>query len=127
MTQVIVYEDAKKEFLEKTENSVIELTYFKDEKCKEESTKLLGKYCKKTKYSFERTRSPYLSRYRDGLKEDKDLYDILDELIGARKTEILSVDVVSNSSYNPSKWQKLFDKRFKEIIQMEKELGDSVW
>lgn len=50
MTQVIVYEDAKKEFLEKTENSVIELTYFKDENCKEESTKLLGKYCKKTKY-----------------------------------------------------------------------------
>ena len=127
MTQVIVYEDVRKEFLEKTENSVIELTYFKDENCNEESTKLLGKYCKKTKYSFERTRSPYLSRYREGLKEDEDLYDILEELIGARKTKILSVDVVPNTSYNPSRWQKLFDKRFKEIMQMEEEFGDSVW
>lgn len=51
----------------------------------------------------------------------------MEELIGARKTEMLSVDVVSNVSYNPSKWQKLFDKRFEEIIQMEKELGDSIW
>lgn len=127
MTQVIVYEDVRKEFLEKTENSVIELTYFKDENCKEESTKLLGKYCKKTKYSFERTRSPYLSRYREGLKEDKDLYDILEELIGARKTKILSVDVRPNTQYNPSRWQELFDKRFKEIIQMEEDFGGSVW
>lgn len=127
MTQVIIYEDVRKEFLEKTENSVIELTYFKDENCKEESTKLLGKYCKKTKYSFERTRSPYLSRYREGLKEDKDLYDILEELIGARKTKILSVNVRPNISYNPSRWQELFDKRFKEIMQMEEDFGDSVW
>ena len=127
MTQIIVYEDVRKEFLEKTENSVIELTYFKDENCKEESTKLLGEYCKKTKYSFKKTRSLYLSRYRDELKEDKDLYEILEELINARKTEILSVDVVPNTSYDPARWQKLYEKRFKEIIQMEKEFGGSVW
>ncbi|MGN0177352.1 MAG: hypothetical protein ACI389_05935 [Methanobrevibacter sp.] len=53
MTQVIVYEDAKKEFSEKTENSVIELTHFKNEKYNKEFTKLLEKYYKKTKYSFE--------------------------------------------------------------------------
>lgn len=127
MTQVIVYEDVRKEFLEKTENSVIELTYFKDENCKEESTKLLGKYCKKTKYSFERIKPLFLTSYRNELKEDKDVYDILEDIIKNRKIEIVSVDVVSNTSYNPARWQKLFDNRFKEIIQMEKELGDSVW
>ena len=127
MTQVIVYEDVRKEFLEKRENSVIELTYFKDENCKEESTKLLGKYCKKTKYSFERIKPLFLTSYRNELKEDKDVYDILEDIIKNRKIEIVSVDVVSNTSYNPARWQKLFDNRFKEIIQMEKELGDSVW
>ena len=125
MSNVVVYEDSSKEFLEITLKSVKVLTFYEDRECLINSTKLLGKYCKETIYSFNES-SYLLLELKICLDKNIDVYPIV-ELLLQDSPKISSVKTGLNKFYNPKKWQQLYDKRAEEIAIMQKDTGFSVW
>lgn len=126
MSNVVVYEDSSKEFLEVTLTSVKVLTFYEDKECLISSTKLLGKYCKKTIYSFNHSSSYLLVGLKMCLDTNVDGSHIV-ELLLQDSPKISSVEIDFNEFYNPKKWQQLYDKRAEEIAIMQKDTGFSVW
>lgn len=126
MSNVVVYEDSSKEFLEITLKSVKVLTFYEDKECLINSTKLLGKYCKKTIYSFNNSSSYLLVELKRCLDTNVGGSPIV-ELLLQDSPKISSVEISFNEFYNPEKWQQLYDKRAEEIAIMQKDTGFSVW
>ena len=127
MTQIIVYEDTTKEYSNTTIDSTTVTTYYEDEKHTIPSTKLLGKYRKTAVYSFENSKSYLLVDLYMVLKDKGQADNVLDELVEDDNAKILSVEHSLNPSYNPKKWQKLYDKRVKEVAKIEKSTEMNVW
>ena len=125
MSNVVVYEDSSKEFLEITLKSVKVLTFYEDKECLISSTKLLGKYCKKSIYSF--NDSSYLLVELKRCSDTNVDGSHIVELLLQDSPKISSVEIDFNEFYNPEKWQQLYDKRAEEIAIMQKDTGFSVW
>ena len=127
MSMVILYEDSEKEYLEVTPTSTKVLTFYEDKEGVIKSTKLLGKYCKETIYSFEKSSILLLLELKRRLNEDIDTLDIIDLLLDDPHTKSYSVTIDFNKFYNPREWQKLYGERAEAIAIMEKDTGFNVW
>ncbi|WP_407421158.1 hypothetical protein [Methanobrevibacter sp.] len=125
MSDIVVYEDSLKEFLEITLKSVKVLTFYEDKKCLINSTKLLGKYCKETIYSFNES-SYLLLELKICLEKNIDVSPIVDLLLKDSPI-ISSVKTDFNKFYNPKKWWKLYGGRVEDIAIMQKDTDFNVW